>query len=306
MNVYSEEDVRRALTWTRLIPALQAAFREDDANRIQTPERAHFDIPGGSLLAMPAVGSRIGVKIATIFPSRAPSVRSTYILLDAESGERIAVMSANALTQLRTAGASALASSFLSRTDAEILLLIGAGEMAAPLISAHMHVRPIRQVLVWNRTPERARRLVASIQADRDWSGACIEVVSDLETAIAHADIVSAATLSQEPLIRGAWVKPGTHIDLVGAFTPSMRESDAALLGKSSIFVDSREGALAEGGDILAAIRENVISAKDVVASLFDLCSGKHVGRTGQQEITVFKSVGHALEDLVAAGLVVA
>lgn len=306
MTVLTDEQVAARLSWDRLIPALRTAFAESsrssgsDTHTSNIPARASYGIPGGHLLAMPAWGAHIGIKIATILPASRPSVQSTYLLLDARTGERLAVMSANALTRLRTAATSALASSFLSRPESSTLLMVGAGEMAGPLISAHVHVRSISRVLIWNRTPERALALSRSLRLeDTD-----VHVVDDLPKAVSQADIISAATLSTTALIEGADVGPGTHVDLVGAFTPDMRETDSALMAVSRLFVDDRESAFEEAGDVIQAVRENVISADHVLGDLFDLCSERQTGRRDDNEITVFKSVGHALEDLVAGTLV--
>lgn len=251
---------------------------------------------------MPSWGTHLGVKIATIFPDQRPSVQATYVLLDRATGERLAVMAADALTRLRTAATSALASSFLSAPDAGTLLMIGAGRMAGPLISAHAHVRPVTRILLWNRTPDRAEELASEVRSS-GWAKE-IHVVRDLYQAIGESDIICAATLSREPLITLRDVRPGAHVDLVGAFTPDMRESDSALMAASSLFVDERNAALSEAGDVIQAVHEHAIGPNHIQADLFDLCSGGHIGRQDRSEITVFKSVGNALEDLVAASLV--
>lgn len=309
MIVLTDDDVAARLSWDRLVPALHSAFAaqrtsptSDALPAFGQPARTAFRIPGGHVLAMPAWGTHLGVKIATILPDQRPSVQATYVLLDRESGTRLAVMAADALTRLRTAATSALASTFLSVPEAGTLLMIGAGQMAGPLISAHAHVRPVTRILLWNRTPDRAEELASEVRSS-GWAKE-IHVVRDLAQAIGESDIICAATLSKEPLITLRDVRPGTHVDLVGAFTPDMRESDSALIASSCLFVDERNAALREAGDVIQAIREHSLASDPIQADLFDLCSGGHPGRRKRSEITVFKSVGNALEDLVAASLV--
>jgi ornithine cyclodeaminase len=202
------------------------------------------------------------------------------------------------LTARRTAGASAYAADRLARADARHLALIGSGRLARGLVEAHMHVRPIERVSLWSRTVENARAAAAAMAAD----GLPVTAVRDLEHAVRDADIVSCATLSTNPLVRGAWLRPGVHLDLIGAFSARMRETDDAAIARADlIVVDSRAAALAEGGDIVAAIASGAIDASAIAAELADLARGAHPGRTRDDEITVFKSVGFALEDLAAA-----
>ncbi|HET6468451.1 MAG TPA: ornithine cyclodeaminase, partial [Geminicoccaceae bacterium] len=196
---------------------------------------------------------------------------------------------------------SALAARFLAREDAGRLLVIGAGALAPQLARAHAAVRPIRRVLVWNRTPARAGAVAAELAAE----GLVAEAAPDLEAAVRQADIVTCCTMSREPLVRGAWLQPGAHVDLVGAFTPDMRESDDAVMRRARVFVDTFDGALAEAGDVVLAMASGALERSAIRADLFGLCRGERPGRTAPDEITVFKSVGCALEDLVAARLVV-
>lgn len=302
MHVIPDDTVKRVLTWDRLIPALRSAF----ASMETLPERTHLPTPNGTLLLMPAWqdGSDIGVKIATVHPgnvaSGLPAVHALYVLLDGKTGAHRAVMQARALTAQRTAATSALASSYLSRPDASTLLMVGAGALAIPLIEAHASVRPIRNVLLWNRTRTRAEQALNRL----DLPGVTCTVVDRLDEAIHRADIISTATLSRTPLVEAAHVQPGTHVDLVGAYRADMQEADADLMTGAAVFVDTREGALAEAGDLVVPISEGRFGPDHVRACLKDLCSGSHPGRTDAKEITVFKSVGHALEDLVAARMV--
>lgn len=305
---YTRTEIEAALDYPRLVAALRDAFAAYDE---PMPVRGAFEVgtPGnpGHLLTMPAWerGAAIGTKLVTVFPENTKrgigAVASLYVLFDGTTGEPRAILEGDALTNRRTAAASALAASYLAREDARTLLLVGTGHVCAHLAQAHRAVRPIERILVWGRTPERAEALAARIRAD----GVEAQVAPDLRQAVARADIVSCATTSTTPLVMGADVKPGTHVDLVGAFAPHMRESDAALVRKASVFVDTRAGALAEAGDLLQPIKAGTWSAERIVADLPDLAAGRHAGRRSPQEITLFKSVGAAIEDLAAARLVV-
>jgi alanine dehydrogenase len=298
---------RRALPWPALIEALRAMFRDGCV----MPVRHHhtFAVPGepdATLLLMPAwqVGTYLGVKLASVVPGNAsrglPAVAGLYVLASARTGEILATMEGGELTARRTAAASALAADHLARAEASTLLMIGTGRLSLNLIQAHAAVRPIARVGIWGRNPAKAARVAD--EASR--LGFAAAPVADLDAALAEADIVSAATLSLEPLVRGARLRPGAHVDLVGAFTPAMRESDDETMRRGRVFVDTRAGALKEAGDIVQAIAAGVLRPDDIAGDLAALVRGEAVGRTGPDEITVFKSVGAALEDLAAAILV--
>ena len=308
MRILDAETVADALPYGELIGVLRDAFAGD----IDVPLRAHHDVPvpdgqDATLLLMPAWqrGQSIGVKIATVFPDNSkhalPAVFASYFLLNGETGEPLAVLDGTELTVRRTACASALASSYLSREDSACLAMVGTGNLAPHLIRAHATARPIRNVIVWGRRPEKARELAASL----DNEAYSVVAAEDLREAVAAADIVSCATLSSEPLVFGDWLEPGQHLDLVGAFKPDMREADDAALEKAAVYVDTRAGALSEAGEIVQAIAVGVIAADDIRGELTELCRGDVEGRTSDTEITVFKSVGTALEDLAAANLAV-
>jgi ornithine cyclodeaminase len=211
-------------------------------------------------------------------------------------------MDAAALTAWRTAAASALASTYLAREDAAHLVMIGAGALAPHLVRAHAAVRPIKRVTLWNRTRSRAISVAFGLTV----SGIDVMVAEadDLESAVAEADIVCCATLASAPLLRGRWLRPGTHVDLVGGFTPKMREADDEAVRRARIYVDSRAGALKEAGDVVIPLRRKVIAKADIRGDLFGLCRGTAKGRTTDKQITLFKSVGTAIEDLAAAILV--
>ncbi|MEO1018435.1 MAG: ornithine cyclodeaminase family protein [Pseudomonadota bacterium] len=294
------------LDYPALIDALRAGFVDGATAPVRHHhEIDHQDASPSTLLLMPAwqTDQATGVKIVNVHgenPAKGlPAVQGLYLLFDGPTGSPIAVLDGTRLTQLRTAAASALAASYLARQSIDTMLMVGAGALAPELIKAHRSVRPIARVLVWNRTPERAQEIASGLVQD----GIRAEFVSDLEAAVLTADLISCATMSTEPLICGTWLKPGCHLDLVGAFKPSMAEADAAAIARSSLFVDTREGALSEAGDVMQAIEQRAIQTDHIRADLFDLAAARHPGRHNEDEITCFKSVGTALEDLAAARL---
>lgn len=308
MRFVTAGEIDATLTWPTLIDALRAAFAGDAV----TPTRHHHRIarPDGdaTLLLMPAwqakAGGYAGVKIVSVFPGNAargkPSVTGTYLLLDGDSGEPLAALDGQALTAWRTAAASALAASYLAAPDARRMVMIGAGALAPRLVAAHASVRPIADVAIWNRNPERAKRLATEL----DRPDLHVVATDDLSAAIAGADIVCAATMSRAPLLRGDWLRPGAHVDLVGAYNPAMREADDAAIARATVYVDTRAGALAEAGDIVQAIASGAFDETRIAGDLADLCRGDAPGRGSAGEITLFKSVGTAIEDLAAAILV--
>ena len=224
-----------------------------------------------------------------------------YLLLDGKTGAPQALIDGPMLTLKRTAAASALASSYLSRPDCERLLMVGTGALAPHLIMAHASVRPICNVLIWGRSPDKAARLAKRL----DRSAFRVDHTEDLEGAARGAEVISCATLSTEPLVRGDWLQPGQHLDLVGAFKPDMRETDDAAIRRARVFVDTREGALKEAGDIVQPIASGALDPADIAGDLFELTRGERAGRRFYDQITLFKSVGTALEDLAAAQLAV-
>ena len=305
MRTYDAATIRARLDWPQMIAALTAALRAD----VQVPVRAShtIEVPGGvagSLLVMPAwqVGNRIGVKLATVFPGKQPrAVAAVYVLFDATNGNPLALMDGEELTARRTAGASALAASRMARTDARHLVMVGSGRQSRGLIEAHLSVRPIARVSLWSRTPAHAAQTAADCAND----GMPVRATTDLEGAVREADIVCCATLSTAPLVRGAWLRPGTHVDLVGAFRAHMRETDDAVLQRADlIIVDDRAAAMAEGGDVVQALQSGAIAPGAIAGDLRALVRGSIAARTAPGQLTVFKSVGFALEDLAAANAV--
>jgi ornithine cyclodeaminase/alanine dehydrogenase-like protein (mu-crystallin family) len=312
LRIFDGAAVDAALSYPALVDVLESAF----INGAIAPPREHHAIalqgrPEATLLVMPAwearepgspfAGRYMGLKAVTVFPDNdalgKPAVLGTYLLLSAATGETLAVMDATRLTAWRTAAASALASRCLSRPDAARLLMVGAGALAPFLIRAHASVRPIREVAVWNRSRPRAQALIAELAR----GGITAAIVDDLAAQVSRADIISTATLASEPVVRGAWLRPGTHLDCVGAFKPGMRETDDEAARRARIFVDTRGGAFAEAGDILQPLQAGIIGKEAVLGELSELCRGSVRGRASAAEITMFKSVGASIEDLAAA-----
>ena len=310
MRVLSAADIDAALNPVLLAYALAHAFRAE----IVAPVRHHHEIErpdaDATLLLMPAWTGRdaqapfVGTKIVTVYPGNGaknlPAVMGTYLLLDGKTGAPLAAMDGARLTVWRTAAASALAARYCVRPDASKMLMVGAGALAPFFIKAHCATSPIKEVSLWNHRPERAEAVASELRQE----GYPVRAVTNLEAAVREADLISTATLSSEPLVRGEWLKAGAHLDCVGAFKPSMRETDDEAVKRASLFCDTRGGALKEGGDYAQPLAAGIISESDIKADLYDLTRGKHRGRASSQEITMFKSVGAAIEDLAAAILV--
>ncbi|MGF1474664.1 MAG: ornithine cyclodeaminase family protein [Geminicoccaceae bacterium] len=308
MRIATADDVRAALAWPDLVEALRHAF----VAGCEAPVRHHHTVPRAGqpdavMLLMPAWQAEgfIGVKLVTVFPGNADrdlaAVNATYMLFDGDTGAPLASIDGGELTARRTAAASALAADYLARKDASTLLLCATGRLSTNLAEAHAAVRPIKRILVHGRSRGSIERTVEAL-ANRDFEAV---PAGDLEAATRRADIISCATLSTEPIVRGDWLMPGVHVDLVGAFTPTMRESDDAVFARADLVaVDTREGALKEAGDIVQATSSGALAEEKIAADLFRLTRGSHPGRAHEDQITVFKSVGTALEDLAAAILV--
>ena len=307
MRYLDHEAVRRALPWDRLI----AALRETFAAGCEAPLRTVHTIgvpnePNASLLMMPAwqAGDTLVVKVVTVTPGNGArgmqSVHAVALAFDVRNGTLRAVLDGDAVTERRTAAASALAADFLARHDASHLLIVGTGRIAANLASAHANVRTYRRISVWARRAEAAETFAANL---RD-TAADVRVASSLEAAVREADVIACATLATEPVVQGAWLKPGAHLDLVGAYRSHMRESDDTAVRRADvIYVDTFTGALAEGGDIVQPLNSGVLTRGRIAGELADLCRGTGPTRPDDNAITLFKSVGTALEDYAAVKL---
>lgn len=302
----SNDFIEKNTDFPSLINQLKSYFVLND---VSVPMRHHHDFPNpevnadSTLLLMPAwsPSKDAGVKVVTVSPENGqfdlPSIQGTYIYLDATKGSIKAIIEAKSLTAKRTAAASALASSYLSRPDSNSLLMIGTGALSINLIQAHASVRPIKEVYVWGRNYDKATEICKKL---KNASFKCTPIKT-IEEKIIDVAIISCATLSKTPLVLGRYLKNGQHIDLVGAYKKDMRESDDEAITKAIVFVDTFQGGLKESGDIVTPLKNGILNEKDIQADLFSLCANNHQGRKSDDEITLFKSVGHALEDLAAA-----
>ena len=308
MLIIDAPTTQQALPFPTLIEALRRMFLagcevpQRHVHQVATiaPERPS----GVTSLVMSAWNARYyGVKIVNIAPGNAAlglaGLHSSYLLHDATTGVPLALIDGDAITARRTAAASALAASLLARDDARHLLVVGAGKVARLLPEAYRAVRAIDRVTVWARSSDQAAALVSELFD----AGIEATASTDLAAAVAEADVVSCATMATSPVVFGQWLATGSHLDLIGGFTPAMRETDDACFMGASIFVDTEE-ALQKSGDLLGPMERGVFEATDVKATLAQLIAGERSGRSNASERTVFKSVGTALEDLAAAVLV--
>ncbi len=305
------ERVHELLDYPSLVDTFEDAHRED----VDALDELLLTQPGGGsgqsthffLRAAWQRQRALGAKLITIFPGNAtgtanlPSVQAVYVLFDGVDGRPLACMDGTALTYRKTAADSALGARFLARNDSRTLLMVGAGGLAPHLIAAHTAVRPsIRRVLIWNRSPARADALARTLKLKN------IEITPtrDLASSVREADVVSSATMSSAPLIKGDWLQPGTHLDLVGGFNRETREADDEAVRKAMVCVDARDTA-GHCGDISAPIDAGVMSTEDIAADLFQLCRGEHKGRDQAEAITLFKNGGGGHLDLMTARLLV-
>ena len=305
MRVYSAEETRDMLPFGALIEALREMFRAGAA----APLRHHHGIaleglPEATLLLMPAwnPAGLGGVKIVNVNPGNAaagmPALSSSYLLFDARTGRHLAMLDGGEITNRRTAAAAALGASYLARADARRLLVVGAGRVARNLAEAFRAVRPIEDVTVWDIDASLAGQLAERLNG----AGFRAAVATDLGAAVSDADVVSCATLATDPLIAGAWLRPGQHLDLIGSFRPAMREADDDAVRRARVYIDT-DGALKESGDLIGPLRSGALTEEEIAGDLFGLCRGTAAGRGSEQEITLFKATGTALADLAAATL---
>ena len=302
MKIVSASELATLASYRDVVEALRQGFRAS----YTTPVRHHHETSGAStLLLMPAWSKEwTGLKTVVVKTDNAakglPTVQASYLLIDNRTGETVAMMDGTEITRRRTAAASALAADYLARQDASRMVLVGAGALGAHFVRAHATVRPIAHVAIFNRSMAKAESLAATLKAD----GLDAVAVSDLEAAVRQADVISCVTTSTTPIVKGQWLKPGAHVDLAGAFKPTMRETDGDTVQRSRVFVDTRDGAMAEAGDLLQARDEGKFDFASIQGDLFDLCRGTAKGRGSPTEITLFKSCGTAIEDLATAIMV--
>jgi len=309
MLVLNAEQIRSLATTPRVIEALRKTFAAGGVTTVRTPTQ----MPGGSadrlfisMLAMDQGGGPV-IKLLTILPENRPQGLLTVqgaIVVFSKTGVPVAILDGTVITHLRTGAASALASTYLSREDSAHLVILGTGALAPTMAASHCAVRPIKHVSVWGRRAEPAQATAEAIRA-KVRKGIEVSVADSIEKAVATADIVSSSTSSPTPILAGKWLKSGTHVDLVGSFQPTKRESDDDVVLRSRIFVDTFHGALHEGGDVVDPISRGIIARDRIVGELADLASGRVQGRGSQDEITMFKSVGTAIEDLATARMLV-
>jgi ornithine cyclodeaminase/alanine dehydrogenase-like protein (mu-crystallin family) len=300
----SAEEIRKILSFSTLIGALEAGHRRPKMelqNGLLGNEKAQLfvrhAVDGGRYMVS---------KLITSFPANLktgalPAVQALCVLFDGCNGRPLAVIDGTELTHWRTAADSALGAKMLAQPEPATLLMVGAGAMSAPLIRAHRTVRPsLRRIIIWNRTRERTARLVAQLLEE----GIHAELTQDLAAATQAADLISTCTRSNEPLILGANLRPGVHLDLVGGYTPATREADDEAARRSLVFVDCRESAFDGVGDIALAIAHGAIKESDVLGDLYDLIGGRVAGRRSPSDITFFKNAGGGHLDLMTAELI--
>lgn len=301
-KIYSASAIANGIGFLPLIEHLRQAHRlpSPAVERVLMQHKVESGAENGFLI-WPAWqhGKNLGIKICTLFPDNksVPAVQALYVLFDGQDGSIQSLLDGTELTYWKTAADSALGADYLSRKDAKTFLMVGAGNLAPFMIRAYNAIRPgLETIMLWNRTPEKAGALAHSLRGVAD-----VQVVHDLESAVKKADIVCCATTSYAPLIQGRWLQPGAHLDLIGGYTPEMREADDEAVKRARLFVDSRRFTVEHVGDLMQPIANGTISAADVIGDLFDLASGRCVGRTSSSDITLFKSGGGAHLDLMSA-----
>lgn len=291
---------------TDLVADLAAGHREgvDAIERLLLTEERGPEAANHLLIwSAWAHGRGVGAKLAAVFPDnerrgRGPNVRTVYVLFDGDDGAPRCVITGDQFTRCKTAADSALASTFLSRPDARVLVVVGAGAQAETHVRFHCAVRPgIERILIWNRTAAKAEALAVRLSD----LGRPVAVADDLAAAIGEADIVTSVTATREPLIQGVWLKPGLHLDLVGGFTPDMREADDEAIRRATLFADTRRFTLGDCGDFTQALARGAMREADLGADLFDLCTSEAPGRTRDDQITLFKNGGGGHLDLMIA-----
>ena len=306
MRFFTDADIGAALPWGPLIDSIEQIMVDASAT---APARTFHTVPDGNgndaaFLLKPGwvAGKIIGVKAVTVFPDNGaqdlPMVQAGVLLFDGVTGSLVGACEANTLTTRRTAAASAVAAKRLARPDARRLLVVGTGALAPMAVQAHSHVRDYETIGVWGRNADKAAAVVDAVAAE----GLTAEIVEDLDGAVAGADVISCVTGATAPLVRGALLQPGAHVDLIGGFSHEMREADDDVIRRASVFVDTYDDA-ALAGDIAQPMEAGLLRRDGLLADLAELVAGTHPGRTSDEEITMFKSAGTALEDLAAARL---
>jgi ornithine cyclodeaminase len=309
MLFLTEQDVREVLPMEDLIEAMQAALASFSSGGVQQPLRTVLEVGAAKAFfgVMPAYvpgSGALGTKLVTVFGGNPgvglPTHLASIVLLDPATGELRSLMDGRFITEARTAAVSAVSTRLLSGAGAATLAIIGAGVQARSHLEAISRVRSLRQVRVWSPTPSRRDAFVKDMQPQ---SPAPIQASPSVRDAVRNADIVVLATASREPVVESTWIADGTHICAVGACRPDQREMDTALVRRGRVFVDSRVGALAEAGDLVLPMKEGAIDAGHIAGELGELAAGRITGRQSPSQVTIFKSLGMAVEDVVAAHL---
>ena len=310
MRFYDEDEVHAACDYPALVDAL-ARYHLEDTELVDEQLMTQPAAAGGEdILFLRSAwqrGRALGTKVITGFWNNPatnghPAVHAIYCLFDGADGRPLAMLDGTALTLRKTAADSALGARHLARNDVGHMLMVGAGAMAPHLIMAHRAIRPsIRQVTVWNRTHEKADAVVDGLERLPALNGVSLTVADDLADAASRADLISCATGGSAPIIKGEWLRPGTHLDLVGAYKPDMREADDEAVRKSSIFVNARQSTIEHIGEIAIPLATGIITEQDILADHFDLARDQHPGRTDDDEITLFKNGGGGHLDLMTA-----
>jgi alanine dehydrogenase len=309
MLLLSETDVRHLLSMDDLIHSMETTLAEFSSGRTEQPLRTVLDVGAehaffGVMPAfMPAIGA-LGTKLVTVFGGNAalglPSHLATILLMDSTTGELLSVMDGRYITEARTAAVSAVSARLLARQDAGVLGILGSGVQARSHLRAFLHVRALKDVRVWS--PREPHRRAFADEMHRE-TAVAIHAVKSAEEAVDGADLVVVATAAREPVLRSEWVADGTHVAAVGACRPDQREVDTALIRRARVYVDSTTGALSEAGDLMLPIHEGAIDATHIAGELGQVAAGTVAGRQTPGDVTLFKSLGMAVEDVAAAHL---
>jgi alanine dehydrogenase len=309
MLLLSESDVHQVLSMPDLIAAMETALVQFSAGRVQQPLRTVLEVGErhaffGVMPAFVPDADALGTKLVTVFGSNTalglPTHLATILLLDPKTGQLLAVMDGRYITESRTAAVSAVSVKHLALPDAETLALIGSGVQARSHLEAIGHVRQLREVRVWSPQPDSRERFANEMQAH---SAAPIVPAPTAAAAVRGANIVALVSSSREPVVRSEWIGDGTHICAVGACRPDQREMDTAVVKRARVFVDSRTGAFAEAGDVVIPINEGAFGREHIAGELGELAAGTIAGRQNRNQVTIFKSLGMAVEDVAAAQL---
>ena len=304
--ILNKRDIESLLSMRTCLELMERALASLARGKVVLPLRPVLRIPDSRnvFALMPAYSAEleaIGTKFITVFPdnhgTELDSHQGAVILIDGERGNLLALMDAASITAIRTAAVSGVATKLLAGSDVTTLAILGSGVQARTHVDAMLEVRPFRKVLVWSRNAEHAKALVKSFES----RGVEFEVARDAQSAVRSADVVCTVTASPQPVLHGKWLRPGTHINAVGASLPTARELDSEAVRMADVWVDRRESALNEAGDLLIPIKEGVISADHIRGEIGELLSGHDRGRGDGKEITLFKSLGLAIEDLACA-----